>query len=112
MYSRMALFRPDRIQETNYGPGRHRAQLQGTIAFPERDEIANLHYKYIGMEQTHARQQALGAKLGAMDRAQGWGGQYYSDEGGFRAQFNEIKAASIDVSEVTEHNPALCWWRT
>jgi glycosyltransferase involved in cell wall biosynthesis len=112
MYSRMALFRPDCVQETNYGPGRHRARLTGDFVLPARDEIANLHYKYLGVERTLVRQKALGAKLGAMDRANGWGGQYYANDGGFRAQFNDLLAASIDVSKVAEHNPALCWWRT
>jgi hypothetical protein len=70
-----------------------------------------LHYKYLGLQRTYARQKALGAKLGEVDVGRGWGGQYFITEDHFGAHFAELEAACVDVSRVTEHNPSLCWWR-
>jgi hypothetical protein len=110
-YSRMALFRPDKILETNYTPGRHRARFQGEIVFPELDEVTNLHYKYLGADETFARQAAQAPRLGARDRINDWGFQYHWTRDQFADYFKELKATCVDVTKIAEHSPRLSWWK-
>jgi hypothetical protein len=74
--SKLSLFDPDAIAETNFGPGRHIASPTGRVAIPATDEVLNLHYKYLGRDYVAARHKALRAGLGDHDFRQGFGEQY------------------------------------
>lgn len=109
-YSRLAIFRPDKIAETNYTPGRHCAYFQGEIVAPAAHEIANLHYKYLGVDETYARHREQGERLGSRDRAERWGGHYLWSAEYFRAHFERTRQACVNVTQITRHDPALFWW--
>jgi hypothetical protein len=110
-YSRLAIFRPDRLTEINYGVGRHRAQPQGSIKIPPRDEVINLHYKYVGREETHVRHAEQALRLGQTDVARNYGFQYRWDKAQLDEHFDKLKAAAVDATAITEHVPEICYWR-
>lgn len=111
--SKVGIFRPHRIRETNYTVGRHKAQFEGEIFLPERDEVVNLHYKYLGIDYTQMRHKALASGLRPVDRAKGWGAQYDWDEGQLRANFERFRSALVDIAEVDHHaeHGEPRWWR-
>jgi len=111
--SKLSIFRPDKIIETNFGPGRHRAEPLGEVVFPARDDVLNLHYKYLGVSHTHARHQAAHARLGADDKARTWGHKYSWSEAQLGADFATFEAAAIDVGGLDHHviHPEPRWWR-
>jgi hypothetical protein len=111
MYSRVPLFRPGQIRETNFTIGRHTWRLDGAVVFPERDELANLHYKYLGVSETLARQSEQNTRLGEIDRLNGWGRQYGFDRPQLEAQFDGFRSRLVDVASLSEHDPALRHWR-
>ncbi len=110
-YSRLAIFRPDQITETNYSPGRHEAGLQGNVVLPDREEVLNLHYKYLGVEETYHRHVEQRARLGEGDMANGWGLQYDYSKGELVREFERFKGNLVNVHQVVAHNPLLSWWR-
>lgn len=111
MYSRMAVFRPDQIEETNYTVGRHSWSLEGNVVYPARDELMNLHYKYLGVEETFSRHGEQNERLGPADRENGWGRQYGFARSELDAQFESFRANLVDVSKVVVQDESLCRWR-
>jgi hypothetical protein len=112
MYSRIAIFRPDQIRRTNYTAGRHRVHLEGNVVLPERDEVANLHFKYLGLTETKQRHDAQQARLGETDLLNGWGRQYGWNESQLATHFEGFKSKLTNVIEITSHSDDLRWWRT
>jgi glycosyltransferase involved in cell wall biosynthesis len=74
--NKLTLFDPNRVTATNFAVGRHTASPAGEIVYPARDEVLNLHYKYLSLERTHERNNTLYSKLGKMDKEMGWGHKY------------------------------------
>lgn len=109
-YSRLALFRPDQVQETRFSPGRHLAYAIGRLITPQRHEVVNLHYKYLGVTETYRRQQMQGKRLGPRDHANGWGTQYLWSEAVFNAYVDRLRQQCVDVSRIRRHDPKLFWW--
>ena len=70
-----SVFDPDKIEEINFSPGRHRADPIGRVLAPPRDELLNLHYKYLGFDYVVARHRELRGGMGATDQSKNWGTQ-------------------------------------
>lgn len=111
--SKLGIFRPDQITETRFEAGRHKASFQGNVVFPDRDEVVNLHFKYLGVAETHSRHEAQGARLGKTDRANRWGLEYFWSREELEAEFERFRAAAIDVASARHHeeHPEPRWWR-
>lgn len=112
--SKLGIFRPDKIEETNFSPGRHSADICGDVAYPERDEIVNLHFKYIwGLDSTHARHSAQSERLGPGDHERRWGQKYVWMRDELGAEFDRFRSGLIDTSRCDHHacHPEHRWWR-
>lgn len=111
--SKTGIFRPERIRETNYGPGRHEQSIEGEVVLPMCDEVVNLHYKYLGVSETRARHKAQAARLGATDWANRWGYHYGWTLEELQAYFDQFKSALVDVTSADHHqaHPEPRWWR-
>jgi hypothetical protein len=114
-FNKLRLFDPDAVAETNFVPGGHRSEVEGRCVFPKRDELMLLHYKYLGTEYVRARDPALGQRLGAADREQNFGFQYFYSDAQYRELHAERLARAIDVSCPSyfpwSDHPAPRWWR-
>jgi hypothetical protein len=76
MMSKLRIFDPDALEETNFGFGGHGASPMGRLRAAWRDELLLLHYKYLGIDYTRARSAALRSRLGPDDHANKWGDHY------------------------------------
>jgi hypothetical protein len=74
--SKLSLFDPNAIEETNFGPGRHKSQPTGRVLYPPRDELLILHFKWLGCDYVRSRSELLRQGLGPRDRERNWGYQY------------------------------------
>lgn len=115
LMNKLSLFKPDAIEQTGYHVGRHVCAPAGELRFPSRDELMNLHYKYLGFERTLRRHREQGFALGDKDVAEKWGGQYYwtaerlrEEWDGFRRRLVDTGAPGFDPGRNFE--PPI-WWR-
>jgi hypothetical protein len=76
MMSKLRVFDPNALEETNFGIGGHGASPVGRLRLPWRDELLLLHYKLLGIDYTRARSAELRSRLGEHDHAQRWGDHY------------------------------------
>jgi Glycosyl transferase family 2 len=74
--NKLSLFDPNRLTETNYAVGRHNADPQGSVIYPQQNRLLNLHFKTLGLDYIIARYRFLAGGLGTRDRANQWGVQY------------------------------------
>ena len=114
--SKLSVFDPDAIQETNFTAGRHKAQPTGRVRYPARDELLNLHFKWLGCDYVQSRSDLLRKGLGSVDRNQNWGHQYDFSDAENRKRLQDMLAASIDVRALGdrhhETHDGKRWWRT
>jgi hypothetical protein len=113
--NKLSIFDPTAIEEANYGSGRHVARPVGRVSYPERDEVLNLHYKYLGIDYLKQRSQLLKTGLGALDRERRWGHEYDSSEAELRQQFDRFRETAVDIADPAR-DPAnegvvKKWWR-
>ena len=112
--SKAQIFRPDSLSATNFAVGRHLMDPQGTIRLPERDDVANLHYKFLGgIAALHRRHQQQAGRLGPVDRANRWGHEYDWPLAKLETHFAAFRSNLVDTSAVDHHatHPARRWWR-
>lgn len=113
--SKLSVFDPNKIVETNFTVGRHGAMPIGETRLPRCDELMLLHYKYLGFERTLARQAALGNKIGPADRANNFGYQYFWSPERLRADWDHVASNCVDISTsafLPYRIPGLTrWWR-
>lgn len=112
--SKLQIFRPDRIASTDYAPGRHRVRFAGEVVLPARDEVLNLHYKYLGLDETFERHRQQAGRLGALDLARRWGHKYLWDRETYEADFEAHAGRAVDISSLTDphaEHPEPRWWR-
>lgn len=95
--SKLSVFDPDAVEETNFSAGRHKAEPSGRVRYPERDELLNLHFKWLGCEYVQSRSDLLRKGLGSLDHEQKWGHQYELSTAENRKRLEEMLAASVDV---------------
>ena len=101
LMSKLSLFRPGALAETNFSPGRHSARPEGDLIMPSRKELMLLHYKYLGADYVAARNNLLATGLGALDNANRWGAQYHDDANTLDAAFRKFEAESVDIADPT-----------
>jgi hypothetical protein len=111
LYSKLCVFNPNEIKETNFTVGRHAADPIGNVISPSHDELRLLHYKYIGFDRTFERQKKLGSALGELDIANDWGYQYLYSKEDFARLWNDrlscaVDAYTADLAELSSN----CWW--
>lgn len=111
--SKLQIFRPDRISAVEFSPGRHRTALDGDVVLPPRDEVANLHYKYLGVVRTAARHATQNDRLGRKDHARGWGHKYQWTDEELGADFDCIRAQLVSTldSDYDHAHVLPRWWR-
>lgn len=112
--SKLQMFRPDAIEATEFSPGRHKVKLQGQVVLPDRDEVCNLHYKYLGLDRLYARHKAQEARLLSRDRDQGWGHRYHLAKDALAADFEGFAQDLVNIHDITDHHhshPEPRWWR-
>ena len=114
-FNKLSLFDPDEIVESNFSTGRHQAAPAGRLLRPSRTELQLLHFKHLGFARTFAKQEALGKRLGALDREKGFGAQYTDGEEKFRRRWTQLKSGAIDV-KAPDFDPLKAaarpfWWR-
>jgi hypothetical protein len=115
MMSKLSLFRPQAIEETNFAAGRHLASPVGRLRFPRRDELLLLHYKYLGFDRTLARHGREQTGLGSFDVANRFGIQYSWTESELRGDWRRFAERAVDVSSPNlrpwRSHPDERWWR-
>jgi hypothetical protein len=111
--SKLSIFRPGEIEAADFAPGRHTVSFAGTVVYPQQDEVINLHYKYLGVSHTHHRHLMQRERLGSIDRANSWGHKYDWSESQLEADFEKLRAALVNVSEIDHHTTHAepRWWR-
>ena len=105
--SKLSLFNPNAMAETNYETGRHKAHLTGQITFPRRDELLLLHYKYIGFERTYRHHARELSGLRSYDLVRQWGRGYAYSRNEMREYWDDFAANAVDISD-----PQLRPWAT
>lgn len=94
---KVQAFDPDRIEEINYGPGRHVAHPTGEVILPVRGEVKLLHYKFLGLDYVVPRYSQLKTGLRPKDIEMGWGTHYLWDSEKIVAEFGVIKSNAVTV---------------
>lgn len=117
-FDKAAIFDPNAIEETNFVPGRHFARPRGTVVLPRRDELLNLHYKYLGADFVRRRYADLLAKLGgcAEDKSAADHWTMHADQ--IEAWMRVWAALAFDVTgrpadrnRMARHPLDPHWWR-
>lgn len=114
--SKLSVFNPNAIEEVNFAVGRHSAAPSGVVRLPPRDELMNLHYKYLGLTYMRRRQSELRARLLEHDLEMQWGAEYFWDDPKLEADWRAHVSRCVDVSD-SRLQPWLThgtspWWRT
>lgn len=117
--NKLSLFNPQEIDETNYVGGRHQADPVGNIKYPEKDELYNLHYKYLSFEKTFERHKELNKKLRAFDKGKNWGHRYRWDKEKLIKDWNAFMADVVnnvrskeEVKVYLQSKNLKKWWRS
>ncbi len=95
---KLCIFNPDAIEETNFIPGRHKANPSGCVVFPKKQDLKLLHYKYLGLDYLITRYAELRTGLCRIDLEKRWGHQYLLDRKKIEKDFFSVCAASSEIS--------------
>ncbi len=101
IYDKSCIFNPNRIKETNYGPGRHHAQPTGRVIAPRVCEVKLLHYDYLSLDKVIKRSAELDGRLGKKDREKEWSVHYRWDLPAEFAKWS-AQASEVPLKEVGE----------
>jgi len=111
-YNKLNVFDPNAVNETHFAVGRHTAELEGRIRYPQRDRLLLLHYKFLGMDYLQRRYALLNDRLGASDKENKWGYQYDLGREVLDAKFAELRRTAIDVTSAQAQTlMRKKWWR-
>lgn len=113
LMSKLRVFDPEAVDETDFGIGGHGAFPRGRLRLPWRDELLLLHYKYLGLGFVRSRSADLLGQLGERDRANHWG-DYSPDV--VDGNWERFSGGLVDLAD-RRHVPWLDhegerWWRT
>lgn len=115
--SKLSIFDPNKIYNMNHSVGRHFSEPTGEVRYPKKDELLNLHYKYVGFEETFQRHEELNEKLGSYDKGQNWGFRYRFSREQLREDWDNFEKNATDVFapnyDAVKHYSQLAerWWR-
>jgi hypothetical protein len=76
MMSKLRIFDPNAIEESDFAIGGHGAAPRGRLRLPWRDELLLLHYKFLGVDYIRARSAVLRTRMGEHDRQERWDDLY------------------------------------
>ncbi|MBN9604526.1 MAG: glycosyltransferase family 2 protein [Afipia felis] len=96
-YSKVSIFDPNEIRETNFIAGRHRAAFEGRVLAPKPDELLLFHFHYLDMARVAARHKLYATRQRSKDLKRGWGAQYTWSDVELRKQWAEIERSAIDI---------------
>lgn len=113
--SKLSIFNPNAIEETNYSIGRHKAKPTGNVIYPATDELLTLHYKYMGLDYLRNRHALLRTGHGSTDIVKGWGHRHHFSDEELMLDFETFKTRSINVLD-SQYLPdrdhrEVRWWR-
>lgn len=94
---KLCIFNPDAIEETNFVPGRHKANPTGRVVFPKKRDLKLLHYKYLGLDYLVKRYAELRTGLSQKDIEKKWGHQYLLDKERIEKEFLAVQVASSEI---------------
>ena len=103
--SKMSIFNPEAISESNCATGRHTANPVGNLRFSKRDELLLLHYKYLGFEDTWERQSTLYNRHSKFTKSKTYNLYAWPKEH-FRKMWDDTAKDILDIS-----NPGLQAWK-
>jgi hypothetical protein len=113
--SKLMIFDPDRLAETNFAVGRHSAEPEGEVHYPNEDRLLNLHFKSLGLDYVIGRYRLLAAKRGTRDRANKWGFHYDWMAEEIGEAYASLRHRAFDVIAAGEHAARTHleprWWR-
>jgi hypothetical protein len=116
--NKLSIFDPNKISETNQHVGRHEAEPDGDVKYPNTDVVLNLHYKYLSFEKTLKRHIDLGKKLGSFDKENRWGYEYDWTREQLKNEWDNFERNSIENIFSFTYNPHQKhspfeerWWR-
>jgi dTDP-4-dehydrorhamnose 3,5-epimerase-like enzyme len=95
--SKISIFDPIAIEETNFSPGRHNAGLVGRLGRHRQPQIDLLHYKHLGEDYLVQRYRELGARMKPGDVAARLGTHYSLAETKLRAKHRRLLAGAQPV---------------
>ncbi|WP_119301388.1 glycosyltransferase family 2 protein [Dongia deserti] len=115
MMSKLRLFDPNALEETNFGPGGHVAEPAGNVVYPKRDELLLLHYKWLGFDYLRRRNAMMETTRRSRDIANNWSHHYRTSEPDLASGLKHLLQSSVDVIELGEaawrgHKEGR-WWR-
>lgn len=112
--SKLGIFNPDAVEVIDFAPGRHQAEARGELRLPERDEVLNLHYKYLGLDYVSSRHRVQSRRLLETDQKNRWGQKYFWDEATLQTDFAEWTRRCINVMDPHRDHHAMHeghrWW--
>ena len=113
MMSKLRIWDPDALEETNFGIGGHDASPVGRLRLPWRDELLLLHYKLLGIDRVRTRSAALLTALGEYDRAHQWGDHYQAER--VEEEWSHFVGRLVDLRDPRyvpwiDHTKGR-WWR-
>ena len=79
MFDKLAIFRPEQVEEVNYEAGRHGDRPVGHVVFEPQPQVKLLHYKHLGVDYVCERNAALVTGLKDGDRRNDWGVHYRAE---------------------------------
>lgn len=113
-YSKVSVFDPREIHETNFALGRHRASFEGRVLAPASDELLLFHFHYLGMARVAARHKLYLTRQRSNDIKYGWGVQYTWSDAELRKQWAKIEQSAIDIKRDhwhRENHPGRDAWQ-
>jgi hypothetical protein len=113
-YSKVSVFDPREIHETNFALGRHRASFEGRVLAPASDELLLFHFHYLGMARVAARHKLYLTRQRSNDIKYGWGAQYTWSDAELRKQWAKIEQSAIDIKRDhwhRENHPGRDAWQ-
>ena len=112
--NKLGIFSPDAIDASNFALGRHTAHPTGQALAPDRDELLLLHYKYLGLEETHKRHEECAPRLRKMELENGWCHRWSWSREQLQEDWKKFERELVDVSRPDlmpwQSHPAPRWW--
>jgi hypothetical protein len=113
--SKLLIFDPNRLTETDFAVGRHSAEPKGKVRYPKVDRLLNLHFKSLGLDYVIARYRLLASRRGARDRANKWGYHYDAPAAEIAETFKARLDRTFDViaagDRADDDHQEPRWWR-
>lgn len=102
-YSKVVLFRPNRVREINYAPGCHGCSPLGdNLRLYDAERLPSsplllCHYKNLGFDYRWRKHEAYRQRLGGDFRRHRWAWHYTLDEDEQRRDFEDLRERSFQV---------------